>query len=568
MNRNRKHRPELEHSDCEEWTGGIVGEKSDNPRQLPMSISQMREAFSPQPVDPQRCSVTTTTESGRLPGTSLRQAPPDPPHRAPGQPSPADVIQPGNLLWTGNEVSRFCYWPAGIPPEPLVAIVGSHLGRPIERLSDLFQGLRQACRQATTAGQRMVIATTTAIGPYVQRAAELLGGKTTELQFPPDSMSFDHWWQSLHDGEWDDLFDLKPTTCWGFVSPRYNTAPTLPDIEATPIADRMIVHMSREIVALWVRPRSNTYRLLRAKLLHRHRTGRVRLLISKQLTNDVVRDDLLSLGAVGWHLLPHASAKHVAAPASPPDVAVLDDDGGSDDDGDSFDDTNHGDRRSAVLTHESTRDRDGAGESKYRRESDGMIPELTALIHCTRRRRGPWPGQAREDFLDELIWGEESSDRSAFAAISRIVRDQRLIAAPGVARGGRSVVCFTAVPLVELHRLRVFRPHRGRWDFEPYGIAISKSWLAEKGARQVRYVRDEQWSNIEPSEAAFCQTHQSLTKSHNVIDWTVEQEWRVVGDVSLTDVASDQAFVFVATLEEATQLQKQSRWPVIAIRSE
>jgi len=111
------------------------------------------------------------------------------------------------------------------------------------------------------------------------------------------------------------------------------------------------------------------------------------------------------------------------------------------------------------------------------------IPRADYLTHCTRGTDGPWPDQDRAEYLDNLILGRPDAAHSALSALTRIVQQRRLLATGRAIRGGTPVVCFTAAGIAELRHLRTFRSHRRRWDFEPYGIGVSREWLEQRGQR-------------------------------------------------------------------------------------
>jgi hypothetical protein len=146
------------------------------------------------------------------------------------------------------------------------------------------------------------------------------------------------------------------------------------------------------------------------------------------------------------------------------------------------------------------------------------------------------------------------------------VIQRRLIASARAIRGGTPVVSFTSIPLTELHRLRVFRPHRVRWDFQPYGICIRRPWLEQRETRPVRYAADQQWTDLSEDERPFFQLdHTRARRGGATMDWTVEQEWRHLGDLTLQELPSEEGFVFVPTPSEAQQLATVSRWPVVVV---
>ena len=127
------------------------------------------------------------------------------------------------------------------------------------------------------------------------------------------------------------------------------------------------------------------------------------------------------------------------------------------------------------------------------------------------------------------------------------------------------VVSFTSVRLDELRELRVFRSHRGRWDFEPYGICIRRDSLVATGARAVSYASDDEWKEMSEQERPFFQLNRSVTRAGNIMDWTVEQEWRQIGNVDLSTLKPEDAWIFVPDEEEAAKVRLVSPWPVVVI---
>ncbi len=109
------------------------------------------------------------------------------------------------------------------------------------------------------------------------------------------------------------------------------------------------------------------------------------------------------------------------------------------------------------------------------------------LLHWTRAATGPWPGETSEEFLDALILQTETADHSAVTTLLRILSEGILRASAEGIRGSFPVVAFTGVPLQEFRKRRVFRKHRHRFDFEPWGIAIRRNSLVSLGIRPVIY---------------------------------------------------------------------------------
>lgn len=191
-------------------------------------------------------------------------------------------------------------------------------------------------------------------------------------------------------------------------------------------------------------------------------------------------------------------------------------------------------------------------------------PEWRFLSHTTRGCAGPWPGQCSEDYCDSLLDHSEDADHSALATLKRIVSRRILLASSRLIRGGYSVVCLTQAPLAALPKLRQFRIHRTRWDFEPFGLCIHREWLQQRGARPVVYGDDARWNQLAEADRPFYQHTKpsDVDDDRHNTDWTVEQEWRHVGDLDLQTLPSDSAYVFVPNFESARAISKLSPWPV------
>jgi hypothetical protein len=304
------------------------------------------------------------------------------------------------------------------------------------------------------------------------------------------------------------------------------------ELSRTPQRDRATIAWADELIVLALRTRGNLHTLLRERL---HRPGACVMLADLPgLQSRNARKDLMALGAEKW-----------AAPAASPVRQV-----------------------SEQRPSHKAEPGDPAGLSDQR-----FVPCPTAggweyLTHTTRACTGSWPGQSQVDYLDSLLDGRSDADHSPFRTLVRIVRQRRLIASSRAIRGGFGVVSFTAVPLAELPGLHVFRPHRARWDFEPYGICISRNWLRQYGVRPVIYAEDAAWIRLSAGERPYFQHVRRPSPSLRPaagLDWSVEQEWRHVGDLDLSALAPNDAILFVPTAGEARMLLEFSPWPVTVL---
>jgi hypothetical protein len=390
-----------------------------------------------------------------------------------------------------------------------------------------FTVLRAACAKIDRQRDLLLFASATATGQYVHRAATLFGLRMLRIDVPKDdAQPVSEWWERLatspadRDGE---LFEA-------WLSPPINTAcdPIDEGINHIPLRDRAVVALCDRLMAFRVRRNGHIHQLIRARL---NDSGwppvSVYIAIGPDLVRTEMAAELMEEGAVGWVVL--------GAISDPPRTVVV------------------------------------ATPNSERCPSGEIVPvpppdDWPYLTHCTRRREGPWPDQGDAEHIDDLILARPEADHSALAALQRILSQQRIIATAAAIRGATRVVSFTAVPLAELRRLRVFRPHRGRWDFEPYGICIRRDWLEDCGARHVLYGDDQLWERLATDDRPFFQlrsTRRPAAGGH--IDWAVEDEWRTVGDVDLSQIPRDAAMVFVPSQAEAAAVADLSRWPVTVV---
>ncbi|HEY4261286.1 MAG TPA: hypothetical protein VGM98_14060 [Schlesneria sp.] len=165
------------------------------------------------------------------------------------------------------------------------------------------------------------------------------------------------------------------------------------------------------------------------------------------------------------------------------------------------------------------------------------------------------------DYIDSLLDDAGDADHSAIAALERIVTQRKLRAASRMIRGGHAVVCLTAVPLLDLAPLRKFQTHRSRWDFEPYGLCIRQKWLQDRGAIPVIYGDEATWQSLRDEDRPYFQFTSPPTSSPG-IDWSVEREWRHVGDLDLNELPAEDGLLFVRHYDDAVRLSRSSPWPI------
>ena len=244
-------------------------------------------------------------------------------------------------------------------------------------------------------------------------------------------------------------------------------------------------------------------------------------LLVKSSRQQPASDDLISAGAIAWWLYPD--------PAQPPS--------------DSGPDTFHASVPRLKLSE---------------------FPADRFLLHWTRRRVGPWPDQTEHEFLDDLIFQTDRRQHHETAVLSRILATHRILASNDLTRDDQPVVCFSNQPLTETGNRRIFRQHLGRWDFQPFGIAIDRQLLTELGAKPVIYGDEATWESLQASDRPFFQTAKS---ANGKIDWTTEKEWRLAGDLDLNQLDIGAVVVFAENENAADALAPLSRWPIVVLDS-
>lgn len=169
------------------------------------------------------------------------------------------------------------------------------------------------------------------------------------------------------------------------------------------------------------------------------------------------------------------------------------------------------------------------------------------LIHYTRSCPGPWPGQTVADYCASLIEGCERSAHTGFDTLLRILGENVIRSASRLTRRAYRVVSLTECFPEEISSLTQWRKGLIRWSFEPYGIAFPKDDLFKLGALPVIYAVEDAFQDL----SADLQ-HLFQLQGKGSMDWSVEKEWRVRGDLILDEVLREKMVVIVPSEQEAT----------------
>ena len=183
-----------------------------------------------------------------------------------------------------------------------------------------------------------------------------------------------------------------------------------------------------------------------------------------------------------------------------------------------------------------------------------LDPELARRIRLVRRDLG--------DLLFHFTRGDEPVIKkvSNFRLNTATTAANRLssILRQGALRGsshwtyGLNTICFTEAPIQEFNAIfelaSIASERKLRPRYEPYGVAVSKSWLYARGGRPVIYEAPSQLENFPPSLLyRFC-PYDPLKN----IDFTWEREWRIQAD--LLTLEPVHTLVIVPTAAEAFEI--------------
>ncbi len=424
--------------------------------------------------------------------------------------------------WWGG---RWVFWPRGIPPGRRIGLVSSRFGAPDRLGRHWYSRLRRICTDVRNAGHVLLTVPGTSLADLLARCSERFQLPLISAQLPPPGLTFDHWLCACVEGA--SGLAQGGSWCWpAWVSPPRDVE-TPSDL--TPPRDALLVAASQRILVLRLRRGGHVLGLLQRRLTEEppSASSRVTVLAGDDFTSHQLARELAAQGAVVWDGGPTGAAAPARRhPASPPAPQA----------------------HSPIL----------ALADLPREPDPGAF-----LIHCTRGTHAPWPDQTRDDYLDDLILDREAAIHTPLATLHKILLERRLRATSWAIRGGTPVVCFTAAELTALGQLRAFRPHRHRWDFEPFGIGIARRWLVPRGTRPVVYGDEACWQGLSDDQRPFFQCRRGGQRGQ--FDWSREQEWRHPGDVDLTNVPVADAFVFVPSPRDADDLAAMSPWPIVVL---
>lgn len=445
--------------------------------------------------------------------------------------------------WLGQ---RAYWWPRGVPASRRVGIVSSRLKRDPASQAPVLRALRLSMTAIDTRSEHVVASAGTSLYDYVQECATTFGVPVLRVSTSPDQGSSKLWLDELiqsQDSSPEFGLILSPNVSQSGGDLSRNVDSVLGKLERLPIRDRVLALISDRVFVLKLRRNGNWWKLL----CHGMQSGiwdagAVRAVIGQGLCSEDVASELQDCGAVSWYLVADDRLTR------------------------NRDQQSNGDQSNSDI-------RISAAQSERKAAEQTLLVELAAaepasgwLLHWTRAPRGPWAGESHDDHLSSSVLDEAHVVRTAFATLQRIVDEGVVRATSGNTRTTVDVVCLADVPLVTLLAKRVFRTHRGRWDFEHYGIGIRKQRVWSLGCRPVIYGDESVWQSLPDGERPWFQPQKSQT-GRTPIDWTVENEWRLTSALELNDLPAEDIFLFCRTENEAEVLRAACNLRVVSVET-
>lgn len=178
------------------------------------------------------------------------------------------------------------------------------------------------------------------------------------------------------------------------------------------------------------------------------------------------------------------------------------------------------------------------------------LPEFpwNHLTHWTHTTFEPGMGETKRQFYRKIVSAKGYYPYSAFENLKNILKTRKIFATPTV-RNGVRVVSFTALNPVDSQRNMRWAAFRGRYYWEPYGIAIAFDVAVEMGIRPVIYGDEATFLKLKENERPYFQPVGRRGQ------WRSEMEYRHVGDFDLRHVPRDALIAVVRTEEEAIETE-------------
>lgn len=395
------------------------------------------------------------------------------------------------------------------------SLVSSQLGRHFAKLPHWPRLLESALRQIRKHHWTLLLAPGTTLFEHSKAFAARATMHSVELNIASENESLAEWLvRSLGEEGLEQRI---------FISPHVEHE-SIHVADQAPVQDRASIMLPDSVFVFSVRPRGTVERLVDERLTSRlFQLGSIQINAESKSKNRRSKlEAWLDQGAVAWHLSTAAET-------------------------------------TVSLSACTTRPTPALQQVCFR-----MPPSWSTiadedwpwLVHCTRANIGPRPSENSDQYRDRLWIDGYLAEDLPVHTLHRICAEQTLIGSSRITRSELPCVCFSSVPLPQLLSNRQFQSHLSRWDWEPYGVLFRRTALQNLGARPVIYGNHRDYSSLSLDEQPF---FQSLGKNDI---WAKEREYRILGDVKLSQFSRGEICLFVRDQKEASYFARRFPWPV------
>lgn len=180
--------------------------------------------------------------------------------------------------------------------------------------------------------------------------------------------------------------------------------------------------------------------------------------------------------------------------------------------------------------------------------------QVKYLIHWTRGTNGPWRGESKAGYFEDLTTNYLGNPRNGYHILRQIISSKLLRGSGKLIKGGEPVISFTDTNFGSVFSLIRYRNSLGHWNFEPYGLGFPMNLLKSIGARSVSYGEKREFDALTETEKLYFQYNIEKEKfASRSTNWSNEGEWRLLGDLDFESIIQKAIFI-VPTKTEADNL--------------
>ncbi len=234
----------------------------------------------------------------------------------------------------------------------------------------------------------------------------------------------------------------------------------------------------------------------------------------------------------------------------------------------------HGSKLRALLNDSESRDksidqsfevdyRQGVAQVEYHFGEEELNPlckqDWPYLTHWTRSAHRPLPGESSYEYYRDLARSDRYP-RAAIDVLGRIAGERRLRASGRFLRAGQEAVAFTSQNPVNAVKLMRWRRRYVYFNFEPYGLAITKQLARDLGIRPVIYGPPELYQSLSAIDRPYFQN-----QGAKAVDWLPEFELRHLGDLDLNRLPTESVKLIVYKEQDVELLPQEIPFQVIPL---